>query len=280
MDVDLYEVNTFSNRPQGGNPLGVILLEEWLATRTLQLMAGQTLKPVTAFAVPRGTAWEIRCFTGLREIALNGSAVLATAAVIMDFVDRAQRRLTFVHPKGTAEVWRQEGRLHLDLPQWRLRLRDEAEPVLAALGVTQGEVWQGRDIVVVLENRQQVAALNPDFIRLAQLPAALVVVTAADQASRYVLRAFSPATGVCEDAATATAHCALAPFWAARLGGHHWQAEQLSPRRAEFTCELLGNRVVIKSEVLQVRHKLLPLPQEAAPVSSLSTPGQARQFLS
>jgi PhzF family phenazine biosynthesis protein len=269
MDVDLYEVNAFSNRPLGGNPLGVVLLEEWLPSHTLQIVAGQTMKPITAFVVQRDKVYEIRCFTAWREIALNGCAVLAAAAVIMDFYDRHQRRIAFIHAKGEAEVWRQEGRLHLDLPQGRLRPRADSGPVLAALGVTQGEVWQGRDIVVVLESREQVAALRPDFIRLARLPAALVVVTAADRDDRYVLRAFSPATGVCEDAATATAHCALTPFWAARLGRNPLQAEQLSSRRAEFTCELLGNRVVIESQVLQVRHKLLTLTREMTQPSSL-----------
>ena len=269
MDVDLYEVNAFSNRPLGGNPLGVMLLEEWLPTHTLQVMAGRTMTPITAFVVQRDKVYEIRCFTAWRELALNGSAVLAAAAVIMDFYDRHQRRVTFIHSRGEAEVWRQEGRLHLDLPQWRLRPRADSAPVLAALGVTQGEVWQGRDLVVVLESREQVAALKPDFIRLARLPAALVVVTAADQDNGYVLRAFSPSTGVCEDAATATAHCTLAPFWAARLGRNALQAEQLSSRRAEFTCELLGNRVVIESQVLQVRHKLLTLTREMTQPSSL-----------
>lgn len=261
MEIDLYEVNAFSHRPQGGNPLAVILLDEWLGSQTLQILAIKGGKPETAFVVRRGEKCEIRCFSAQREIDLCGSAILAAAAVIMDFFDRRLRRMDFVHPQGTVGVWRHGGKLSLDLPQWTLKPRLHPGPTLAALGVEQGEVWQNRDIVVILENREQVAALRPDFSRLATLPSPLVVVSASDGGQGYVLRAFSPAAGIPEDAATATAHCTLAPYWANKLGCPHLHAEQLSPRRAEFECELLGNRVIVASQVLQVRHKLLTLPE-------------------
>jgi predicted PhzF superfamily epimerase YddE/YHI9 len=42
---------------------------------------------------------------------------------------------------------------------------------------------------------------------------------------------------------TGGAHCALAPYWAKRLGKTAFRAYQASRRGGEITCRLAGDRV-------------------------------------
>jgi predicted PhzF superfamily epimerase YddE/YHI9 len=52
-----------------------------------------------------------------------------------------------------------------------------------------------------------------------------------------------PAKGIPEDPVTGSAHCALTPYWAKRLGKNSLHAYQASPRGGELECRLVGDRV-------------------------------------
>ena len=52
-----------------------------------------------------------------------------------------------------------------------------------------------------------------------------------------------PGGGVDEDSFTGSAHAALTPFWAARLGREELTAHQASERGGDATCRLDGDRV-------------------------------------
>ena len=54
----------------------------------------------------------------------------------------------------------------------------------------------------------------------------------------FVSRFFAPRVGVPEDPVTGSAHCALAPYWAERLGKNQLHAVQVSARMGELFCEL------------------------------------------
>ena len=58
----------------------------------------------------------------------------------------------------------------------------------------------------------------------------VVTARAQDKAYDFVSRFFAPAVGVDEDPVTGSAHCALAPYWAERLGKASLLAYQASRR--------------------------------------------------
>jgi predicted PhzF superfamily epimerase YddE/YHI9 len=72
-----------------------------------------------------------------------------------------------------------------------------------------------------------------------------VIVTAASSSGDhdFVSRFFAPAVGVPEDPVTGSAHCALAPFWSARLGRTELRGYQASGRGGLVRVRLLGDRV-------------------------------------
>jgi predicted PhzF superfamily epimerase YddE/YHI9 len=118
----------------------------------------------------------------------------------------------------------------------------------AALGAVALEtVWDGFNFLARLESPQAVRALSPDLAAIAELPAAGVIVTAADGgAFDFVSRYFAPAKGIPEDPVTGGAHCALAPFWSERLGKTEFHAFQASARGGELACRAKGERVELE----------------------------------
>ena len=57
--------------------------------------------------------------------------------------------------------------------------------------------------------------------------------------------------GIDEDPVTGSAHCALTPYWAQKLGKKKLHAHQVSKRGGEIFCEDLGDRVSIGGHAVQ-----------------------------
>ncbi|MCA9311416.1 MAG: PhzF family phenazine biosynthesis protein, partial [Phycisphaerales bacterium] len=66
----------------------------------------------------------------------------------------------------------------------------------------------------------------------------------------FVSRFFAPYCGIDEDPVTGSAHCMLAPFWAARLGRSQLRARQLSRRGGEVECTVRDWRVLLEGRAV------------------------------
>jgi predicted PhzF superfamily epimerase YddE/YHI9 len=89
--------------------------------------------------------------------------------------------------------------------------------------------------------------LAPDAAAIARLDRDGVIVTApGDGGYDFVSRYFAPAKGIPEDPVTGGAHCALAPYWAARLRKTEFRAFQASRRGGALACRLVGDRVELE----------------------------------
>jgi predicted PhzF superfamily epimerase YddE/YHI9 len=118
--------------------------------------------------------------------------------------------------------------------------------VFGGLKIAPRELYRGRhDFMVVLDNQEQIEALNPDMKILAGAQSRGVVVTAPGKDVDFVSRCFFPQSGIDEDPVTGSAHTMMIPFWAARLGKNKLSAIQLSQRRGYLDCTLAGDRVLI-----------------------------------
>jgi predicted PhzF superfamily epimerase YddE/YHI9 len=116
------------------------------------------------------------------------------------------------------------------------------------------------DLLVELATAARVVALRPDLSRLGALPVRGVIVTAPSNDRRwdFVSRFFAPRVGVDEDPVTGSAHCALAPFWAAKLGRDQLRGRQVSARGGTVVTQVRGERVTLCGRaVTVVRGQLL-----------------------
>jgi predicted PhzF superfamily epimerase YddE/YHI9 len=81
-----------------------------------------------------------------------------------------------------------------------------------------------------------------------------VIVTARPSSTEFdfVSRFFAPAAGVDEDPVTGSAHCALGPYWAGRLGKNEFTAYQASARGGVVRVRLNGDRVILGGQAVTV----------------------------
>lgn len=101
------------------------------------------------------------------------------------------------------------------------------------------------DYLCELADERQVRALAPDFGRLAAVKTRGVTVTARSENAGFdmVSRFFAPASGVPEDPVTGSAHCALGPYWAGKLGKNELVGYQASRRGGVVRVAVRGTRV-------------------------------------
>ena len=68
----------------------------------------------------------------------------------------------------------------------------------------------------------------------------------------FVSRYFAPGAGIDEDPVTGAAHCALAPYWAKKLGKAELVGFQASKRGGVVGVRALGERVALRGQAVTV----------------------------
>jgi predicted PhzF superfamily epimerase YddE/YHI9 len=68
----------------------------------------------------------------------------------------------------------------------------------------------------------------------------------------FISRFFAPAAGVNEDPVTGSAHCALAPYWAGKLGRTSLTGYQASRRGGVVRVEVKNDRVLLGGKAVTV----------------------------
>lgn len=245
--IDFYMVDAFSSTTFSGNAAAVYPLMEWLPDETLLKMAKQHNQSETAFFVVSEKGFELRWFTSLGEINLCGHATLAAAHVIFEHLDYTGSSIHFeTRFVGPLTVTRSGEWLTLDLPAWHAEPITPPPLLFDALGIrTYREVRVARDYLVVLENQEQVAALQPDIQAMIPLGKMICVTAPGDKQYDFVSRVFCPGDAVPEDPVTGSAHSMLIPYWADKLQKTPMLAYQGGERGGELRCRLEGDRVFI-----------------------------------
>jgi len=246
--IPLYQIDAFSDRRFAGNPAAVCLLPEPLPDELLQAVAAENNLSETAFLLPRGQDYELRWFTPSVEVDLCGHATLAAAWAVFRYWQPALDEVRFHTRSGLLTVRRRGEWLEMDFPARPAAPAQPPPGLIEALGLPPAEVWKARDYMAVYPSEDQVRELRPDPGALARVEMFAVIVTAPGRQADFVSRFFAPAAGVPEDPVTGSAHCTLAPYWAARLGKRTLHARQLSRRGGELVCEVRGERVLLRGQ--------------------------------
>jgi PhzF family phenazine biosynthesis protein len=242
--IPFFQVDAFAEQPLTGNPAAVMPLEKWLDDDLMQRIAAENNLSETAFTVPieSGPAdYELRWFTPTTEVDLCGHASLASGHVLI-----RGDRVRFSTRSGILTVGRNGDLLELDLPAYEVA-EGSLDGLQEALG-TSGELFVGdggnNSAIVLLPDEDAVKAVRPDFRKLKQFDR-LVIVTAPGREEDIASRVFASYHGIDEDPVTGSAHAALVPFWAKRLGRSEFTALQASERTGLLHCRLAGDRVIL-----------------------------------
>ncbi|HKI86180.1 MAG TPA: PhzF family phenazine biosynthesis protein [Thermoanaerobaculia bacterium] len=262
--LPLYQVDAFADEVFSGNPAAVCVLTERLADDVLQAIAAENNLSETAFIEAERDPMPLRWFTPREEVPLCGHATLAAAFVVMRYLAPERRRVEFLTVAGRLTVSREGASFTLDFPALELRPVSTPSPQLrSGLGVEAKEIWicdEDPNYFVFLDSESALVSLEPRFDQLERLHPYGVAVSARSESSDFVSRYFAPGYGIPEDPVTGSIHCALAPWWAKRLGRSSLSARQLSLRGGRLDLEVGETRVRITGRAVGYLEGQILLP--------------------
>jgi PhzF family phenazine biosynthesis protein len=210
----------------------------------------------TAFLLRDGEVFGLRWFTPTVEVDLCGHATLASAHALWEAGHlRPDETARFETRSGRLTASRRDGLIWLDFPSTPPTPAPAPDELRDGLGAPLGFVGQTRfDYLIEVESEAIVRRLAPDLGQLARLPVRGVIVTARSSGTEqdFVSRFFAPAAGVPEDPVTGSAHCALAPYWGAKLGRSELLGYQASARGGFVRVRLAGDRVLLGGHAITV----------------------------
>jgi len=256
MSHNLHIIDAFTNRPFAGNPAAVCVLaapgdESWM-----KLVAREMNLSETAFLHPIEGGWSLRWFTPKVEVKLCGHATLASAFTLWETgVLGAGETLRFHTLSGWLPCRRVDEWIEMDFPAKVCTPCAAPAGLAAALGCEHLTIGlNGMDYLLEVADEATLRSLKPDFTALAVLPVRGVIVTcrSASPEFDFVSRFFAPAAGVNEDPVTGSAHCALGPYWQAKLGQSDFTAYQASERGGIVKVGVRGERVLLRGQAVMM----------------------------
>jgi PhzF family phenazine biosynthesis protein len=256
MALPLYQVDAFTDQPFAGNPAAVCLLPGPRDPAWMQHVAMEMNLAETAFLHPEADGYDLRWFTPTVEVDLCGHATLASAHILWE-----QNRLEPSEParfhtrSGLLWASRRADGIELDFPATPASPAAPPAGLVAALGVTPQFIGKTRfDYLIQVDTEATVRGLQPDHAALAQLGVrgAIVTAQATTPGFDFVSRFFATGSGIPEDPATGSSHCALAPFWSERLGKEEMTGYQASPRGGVIGVRMVRDRVKLRGQAVTV----------------------------
>ena len=235
MGQAIVTVDAFTDRPFAGNPAAVCVLERPAAESWMQDVAREMNLSETAFVARRADDdWDLRWFSPTVEVDICGHATLASAHVLWQDGRVGKGDAIRFHTRSGVLGAEPDGDwIELDFPA-----APADDPLVEVREVSSEE---------------ELRALEPDMAELGALEARVVYYTApGSDGCDYADRVFGPRIGIPEDPATGSAHCTLAPLWAARLGKDVLMARQVSARGGVFRLRVVGDRVKIAGQAVTV----------------------------
>ncbi|MBK9169495.1 MAG: PhzF family phenazine biosynthesis protein [Bryobacterales bacterium] len=255
MPLRVTQVDAFAGQPFAGNPAAVCVLPDTREDEWLQSVAREMNLSETAFLWRQpDNSFELRWFTPSVEVDLCGHATLASAHVLWEEGYLGRAVMARFHTRsGLLTAAARGAWIELDFPATPASEAEPPKGLAEALGLTP--LWTGRtrfDYLVEADSEETVRRLTPDFTALRRLPVRGVIVTAPGREFDCVSRFFAPVSGIDEDPVTGSAHCALGPHWASRLGKKDLVAFQASARGGVLRVRVSGDRVGLAGQAVTI----------------------------
>ncbi|MCP3875929.1 MAG: PhzF family phenazine biosynthesis protein [Desulfobacteraceae bacterium] len=249
MELDIFQIDAFTQNIFSGNPAAVCPLENWLEDDIMQSIALENNLSETAFFIPNDNGYHIRWFTPVTEVDLCGHATLASAFVLFNILGYAKNKIHFDSKSGPLVIHHENDRMIMDFPSQPPVPCDIPLQLEKAFHIKPVECLISEDYLVIFKNEQEVLELNPDMDCLKKLNLRGVSVTAKGSGEYdFINRFFAPKYGVPEDPVTGSAFTQLVPYWSKKLGKKTLKARQVSSRGGDVQCCFKSDRVKISGQ--------------------------------
>lgn len=262
MSLPIVQVDAFTNAAFGGNPAAVCVLPEPRDAKWMQSVALEMNLSETAYLVKREDgSYDLRWFTPATEVDLCGHATLASAHALWESGQLKAGEVARFHTRSGLLTAAQAGEwIELDFPVKVETAAEAPDGLIKALGVQPKYVGKNQFDYLVEVEESELLGMEPDHGLLRTIPVRGVIVTSRSSNSGFdfLSRFFAPGSGIDEDPVTGSAHTALTPYWAAKLGKSTMMAKQASARGGILRVSLKGNRVLLGGQaVTTLRGELL-----------------------
>ncbi|MFI5350188.1 MAG: PhzF family phenazine biosynthesis protein [Elusimicrobiota bacterium] len=247
MGIPAFVVDAFAEKPFTGNPAAVVLLDAPRDDAWRQAVAAEFNLSETAFVETRGDSFILRWFTPAVEVELCGHATLAAAHALWEAGNTPpDRPIRFETKSGTLSARRDGERIVLDFPALPVSAAKPPTGLLAALTDAPTACAENAgNYLLEMASEEAVRRAAPDLAKWSALTKKGLLLTAPALEKTYdvVSRCFFPADGIPEDPVTGSAHCAIGPYWAEKLGKTELTAHQASRRGGILIVRVKGGRV-------------------------------------
>ena len=263
MELDLYRVDAFTEQVFGGNPACVMPMQAWLEDDLLLALARENAVAETAFLVKKKPGrYHLRWFTPDVEMDLCGHATLASAHVVLTFLEPEAKEVCFESASGDLVVTRQPSGYEMALPNRAPEPAILPVEIEESLSLPPTEVLKARDYLLVYRSQRDVEefSVNRHLFDRVNLGTGGVIVTAPGDQVDFVSRFFTPQATILEDPVTGSAHCTSAPHWAEKLGQTVLHARQISERGGDVHCQVLPEHVLVSGNVVTYAKATVLLP--------------------
>ena len=255
MELDIYQIDSFTDELYRGNPACVVICNEsWLDDHTLLKIAKENGVAETSFVLLNKDGnsdydYHIRWFTPDTEMDLCGHATLASGYVIINIINKNNIKLVKFHSKfsGILDVSYSEDddTFELNFPLRRpieIPISTLPIPIIESLNIAPKKVLKSRDYILVYDNEEEVVNIKVNKAILDQInidPGGIVVTAISNNSdSHFISRYFTPQSTILEDPVTGSSHCSLIPYWSDILHKNEMIALQLSERGGKLFCRL------------------------------------------
>jgi PhzF family phenazine biosynthesis protein len=231
--MDIQRIAAFSTNGKGGNPAGVVLLDNAAPEVDMQRVAAEVGYSETAFAVPvegADRSWRVRYFSPESEVSFCGHATIALGVALGQRNGPGTYNLDLNNASITVDAATSAEGMAATLAspptESRAITDDESEDAMALLGLTKDDldvrlpparIHGGADhLVFALRDRARLAAMAYDLdegrnmMRWHKLVTIMLVHIEGDRA--FSVRNAFASGGVLEDPATGAAAAAFAGY--------------------------------------------------------------------
>jgi PhzF family phenazine biosynthesis protein len=252
----IFHIDAFTNKPFRGNPAAVCILTQRRDDVWMQNVAREMNLSETAFLEEKGNGYNLRWFTPTVEVDLCGHATLASAHALWEggYTD-IEKQIRFYTRSGLLTSERDDGWIEMNFPAEPETRAPAPADLSKALGVSFKYVGKNRfDYLMEIDSEESLRRINPDFALLNTIRARGVIVTSLSSSRKYdfASRFFAPQVGINEDPVTGSAHCCLAPYWAARLGKDKMIGYQASQRGGFVKVCVDKDRVYLSGQAVTI----------------------------
>ncbi len=253
----IYQVDAFTDEIFKGNPAAVMILDELPSETYMQNIAMEMNLSETAFVAPKKDRFTIRFYTPAAEILVAGHPTLASAHILYELgLVESNEEIIFEAKEAEMRVKREGGQIVMNFPAFSLQQIAVTPSFFDLVGFNPLEMYQSdyNWKVAVAKTKDDIVHAKPQFSQLKENGLGHLMITSKSQSGKedFVVRCFAPDLGVDEDPVTGSAHCALTPLWARKLGKAQMVSRQLSRRGGEITVSLEDDRVLLKGTAVTV----------------------------